>query len=346
MTTPEPKLELDDSWETLDNEEILRRICSAVEFRQSPEGLLVKVGHQLLKAPEDDDDSFAKAIGKILYDDFYTNPDRRQRIGRVHVDDPGLKWRFAQELATQNSSRFSWMPHCHLVKSGPQGLELDSGIETPFHVKPAFFDGPEEDGSGRMLTGPTTGTEDPHWYFAFGEQGINSKRQKLVRVYWSIHAAAAPRFLHTLVKRLNGQLVPFQLKVLNDPQMYGRADGGVLYLPEFVWIRVAPVLLELASEFEPHLQDTTPLFTRRLARGVGLAEDPGEGQSFGDTLTKTIATSIIAAHRAGSDAIFDQVTTDLKDVGYDLERLHLRPGSTRDYRLLSYQEASSWEALA
>jgi hypothetical protein len=120
-----------------------------------------------------------------------------------------------------------------------------------------------------------------------------------VRVYWNIDSAAAPTLVGTLTERLNARGMPFRLKVADHPSRLTRCDGAVLYLPTDNFAALREVLGDVAVMLKGHLRRHIPAFTLELAPGVGLAEDPGDGGSFGVRRCILLADGIVRAHDRG-----------------------------------------------
>ena len=73
----------------------------------------------------------------------------------------------------------------------------------------------------------------PGFYCAIGDGDEDDARDApapLVRFYWHLTARAAVPYMAAITGRLNQRGIPFRTKVLSDPNGYGRADAGVLYL--------------------------------------------------------------------------------------------------------------------
>jgi hypothetical protein len=116
-----------------------------------------------------------------------------------------------------------------------------------------------------------------------------------VRVYWNVTREGAPPLVEALTTWLNGESVPFRLKVADHPFRFARHDAAVLYLDGDVFPSVRATLAELAVALARHLRPGTPAFTLELAPGVGLAEDAG-GQSFGAQRCGMLAEAIVRSH--------------------------------------------------
>jgi hypothetical protein len=159
---------------------------------------------------------------------------------------------------------------------------------------------------------------------------------RLVRLYWHLTSAAAPKLLEGLTASLNRAGLPFQLKVVNDPDRYDRCDAGVLYVPRPHYDAAAPLIGATYELLAPELRAATPAFTKRLAPGLGLAEDPGDGQSFGMHRASLLARAAVRAHELGCETPQERaavVSESFGEQGLDLDRPYLSPGSTDRYVL-------------
>jgi hypothetical protein len=120
--------------------------------------------------------------------------------------------------------------------------------------------------------------------------------QTLVRFYWDLKAEGAPQLVRLVTERFNQLRVPFQFKTLRYQSQYERADSAVL----FVGWRYIAIAIRLCAEvhraIKENLKQNTPLFTKRLAPGLGLAEDPSAGTSFGMLRSRLLAEAICKAY--------------------------------------------------
>jgi HopA1 effector protein family len=160
---------------------------------------------------------------------------------------------------------------------------------------------------------------------------------RLVRVYWHLTAAIAVDYMSAATTLLNRARIPFRTKVLSDPAAYGRADAGVLYLERRHFAAARPAVAALQRRFAGALRPEVPMFTRALAPGVGVAEDPGGGQSFGQARAATAARAFWQAHLRGETdepARLEALTRGFREEGLDPARPHLCPGSDDVYDLL------------
>ena len=105
--------------------------------------------------------------------------------------------------------------------------------------------------------------------------------QELVRVYWNLTATGAVTFIRTATRVLNGADAYFRLKVVNDAARFERCDAAVLYMRKSDYGAARELLRRIYSDVVCVLKPETPALTKPLAPGVGFAEDPGRGNSFG-----------------------------------------------------------------
>lgn len=175
------------------------------------------------------------------------------------------------------------------------------------------------------------------FYFAIGDGDESEQRdadERMVRLYWHVDRDGAIELVRALTSTLNPLRVPFRSKVVNFAAGYPRCDAGVLYLDRRYYPRVAGVLPAIHEAVRPWLGDEVPRFTKRLAAGLGLAEDPETDESFGQHRCRLIAEALWLSFRDGDhDRRFGRVCRAFERAGLDPARPYLQPGSP-DYGAL------------
>jgi hypothetical protein len=175
----------------------------------------------------------------------------------------------------------------------------------------------------------------PGFYMVLGDEGLSPDAdQQLVRFYWNLSTEGAARLVRAATARLNRARLPFRLKVVNEPERYTRCDAGVLYVRRADYSTVARLVQAIYREVVGQLKPATPAFTKPLAPGLGLAEDPGRGESFGTHRCKLLADAIIRAHELDRQSVDDRlalVTARFAEAGISLEAPFLDPGSADVY---------------
>ena len=172
------------------------------------------------------------------------------------------------------------------------------------------------------------------FYLAHGNADDTRDAGNTVRVYWHLAPTGAARLVRLMTHHLNQAGIGFQLKVLSEPLRYHRTDPAVLYLARTDCPGAWPVLRRIHEEIAPWLRSRISLLVKRMAPGVGLAEDPGDGSSFGEHRGRLLAAILADPEWSALDAMAERiafVSSRLARDGYDLDRIYLNPGSRDDF---------------
>jgi hypothetical protein len=184
----------------------------------------------------------------------------------------------------------------------------------------------------------------PGFYMAFGnEELVHEEGQTIVRWYWNLTAKGAVHFLRRATLILNQMPVPYKLKVLNDPTRLTRCDAIVLYIRKTDFDAVAYRLAEIYHEVAKDVKPGIPVFTKHLATGVSMAEDPGKGESFGLHRCGLLSEGIIRAHEEGKKSVgerLEAVEDNFSKQGIHLDEPFLNPGSRDDYH---FPLSTAWQ---
>jgi HopA1 effector protein family len=180
-------------------------------------------------------------------------------------------------------------------------------------------------------------TLQPAFYYAFGE-GIEEDGLGfgLVRCYWNITVAGAPILVHALTSRLNLFDVPFRFKCATSLSQFDRTDVAVLYVGKRYFGIVSEILADVLPQLRAEMGPEVPLFAKALAPGLGVAEDPGNGESFGQHRCRPLAESVWNCFERGQQALTPRLAEFRRLVeaaGLDPDRLHLNAGSHDWYSL-------------
>ena len=174
-------------------------------------------------------------------------------------------------------------------------------------------------------------TDDGFWATFMGGFDPRS-RGVVVRVYWRVGPARAPALVRRFTQVLGDAGVPAALKVVTQSEAFARADAAVLYLPREAAGRVAGELRTAAAALAPWLSDPPPRLTRRLARGVGVAESRSPGPSFGQSRCRLIAEALFEVGAAGpglgAAERVEAIRARFAVASLDPDRPHLEPGGS------------------
>ncbi len=198
-------------------------------------------------------------------------------------------------------------------------------LESPFIVKKDF--------RIAICLPKDSSTIQSSYYHFFGDAiGAEDEGSQLLRFYWNVTADGAP-LLVTLVTRAFGRFqIPYQMKLLEARQAYIRRDAGVLYVNRRYYRIVAMILAGIHPEIAAYLGDGTPLFTKRLERGLGFAENPGE--SFGKSRSRIVAQALWKAREqglSGEAELSVALIREFRECGLNTDLPYLNPGSCDEY---------------
>lgn len=177
----------------------------------------------------------------------------------------------------------------------------------------------------------------PGFHFAFSNQEFTHNNGKIVRFYWNIKAEGACKLIEVITTFINDANIPFNFKVINDTNHFNRCDAAVLYIKKEDYQSFKSLLEVIYPKVAKYLLFQSPLFTKFIAPGLGLAEDPIGEESFGELVCNIIATGVITAYESGQTLLDEQI----KHV-VDCFRLHdiipdfpyLNPSSEDIYEVL------------
>lgn len=153
----------------------------------------------------------------------------------------------------------------------------------------------------------------------------------LLRLYLKCEPDSAPDLMRLLTGALERLAFSYQLKILNDPSLYWRSDAAVLYIPSQEYSRILPVL----SAIPLAAGGRVPALTKPIAVGIALAEDPGDGFSFGMSRCRVLARAVI---RAGPSASPQRRLVSLREefgmAGLDPDTPYVNPGKLDTYSVI------------
>jgi aminoglycoside phosphotransferase (APT) family kinase protein len=195
-------------------------------------------------------------------------------------------------------------------------------------------------------------TLQPGVYYAFGDTVPKATDgQDALRVYFHSPEDLLPDLYFHLTSQLNRLEIPFTLKTLLALADRDRSDATVLYLARPYWLDVEVIIRQLPGAVLSGLRPRTPLFTLRLAPGIGMADSPGGGESFGMHRCRLLAESILEARRSGQEDEESRLRTVRRrfwEAGIDLAHPHLRfchtpaAGAVAQRIVLSATNIAAW----
>jgi hypothetical protein len=313
----------------------LSTILGAVTIH-SPEHFSFAGGPPLKVTPVAGEPSpLVRELRDVLYQRCYARPFPDAPAMAIPGADPG----FPRRLSVANQSRDRWDPGWRIYEVRPGGwIAVQKGDrcrsaqpgEYATHAGPGMP--PRVGDPASLLVLRESHQLQAGFYYAFGETLSDQFDDfHIVRFYFHTSGVGALALLRSLTERLNRYEVPFRMKCLSDPAFYDRTDSAVLYIARRWFQIAAAVVMDLPGEVAAGLEPAVPLFSRPLRPGVGLAEDPGNGESFGMNRCRLVAEGLVDAWLhglPGPEGRLEAVRARFTAAGMSLEHPHLNAGST------------------
>lgn len=236
---------------------------------------------------------------------------------------------FARALSQANCGRGSWRPGWRVAAVEeetvavvrPDGLVLRAPAE----------DCRVEGDSAEVRMPKDLAGISPGVLQVLGDSPPPPGDEPRVRLSWNVAARGAVTLVARLTYALNRAGTAFTLELLTDPARYGRRPGADLLLARADVAAALALLRPLLRALGPQMADGIPAFSKPLARGLGLAEEPEGGASFGEQRCRLLAEAIVA-HGPGSDEEpLGAVRARFAAAGIALDAPYLQPGSIDAY---------------
>jgi HopA1 effector protein family len=163
-----------------------------------------------------------------------------------------------------------------------------------------------------------------------------------VRIYFNFSPEGAVAFMKGITEQLNKIKIPFVFKVLLTVVNYERYNSGIIYFERNNYQTVRQVIQTIYQRNREYFQMEIPLFTKFLAPGVGLAEEPdckfSSQESFGMNRCQIVALGLLEAWKKGAVSPEVRMTSILKSFamfGVNLQHPYLNKDSEDIYSPLN-----------
>jgi hypothetical protein len=280
-----------------------------------------------------EDDLLVRGIQTTLYDRCYAH--RLGGSASAPTQSVAADPDFARQLAKANATREHWDKGWVIHQLAPNGqVFVRKGDRERAAMPGAFISeavlgmAPQIGASVSVRAPRETLDVQPGYYFAFGETLDELADQlSLVRFYFHCDADGAILLIGGLTSMLNSFQVPFQLKAPTVPTLYRRTDAAVLYIGARYFTITARIVAQVRETML--LESNVPLFTKRLWPGIGVAVEPGSGESFGTHRCRLAAEGIVDAWREGNQDVparLAAISARFAADGLDLNWPWLGPG--------------------
>lgn len=278
-----------------------------------------------------------------LYEHAYSRP-FRSPLAEAEALDFSPDAELIEALSVANATRERWEHGWIIGQLLPQGQIMAQKGNHRRNVWPGQF--LSKDGPAAMLR---AGAEisifyaresrslQSGFYYVFGEAAEDESRGfGLVRLYWNVSPTGAPKLVSMITSRLNRFHVPFRFKCATALSQFQRTDVAVLYLTKRYFRIIAELVRDVQPAVAEWLEEDVPLFSKKIARGLSVAEDPGTGESFGQSRCRPMAESVWNCFLRGDqtrEGRLKEFRRLLVAGGVDPKHQHLNAGSLDWYEL-------------
>lgn len=164
----------------------------------------------------------------------------------------------------------------------------------------------------------------------------------LSRIYFNITLEGAVPLIDSLTTALNEEEIPFSYYVLCHPAAFGRYDSCILEFEKQDYLTIRKILQTVYSQHQSYFLPEIPLFTKFLAPGLGVAEQPQQNlvnnESFGMNRCQIIANALLESWQQGEKSIerkMQIIENSFKEAGIDLQHPYLNSNSADIYTPLT-----------
>ena len=284
----------------------------------------------------------SRQLGSFLYEIYYDDNQRNNPTPDISsVSSPlqnntvtGLNLEFYEGLHESNCGEGYFDPGWSVLRQEADGSlavqknGLTVHIKRDRHLQPA---------QRSAIVGEVVAIRmppnliDEEFYVAVGNAGlVNSSDSETVNIYFNLTSEGAIAVMGAITQQLNEIRIPFTFKVLYDPDDYGCCDSGILCFERNHYETVRQVLQTVYPQNQSHFRTEIPLFTKWLAPGLGLAEEPDcqedASKSFGMNRCQIVANGLLEAWQKGDDSPEVRITSiyqQFSRLGIDLQRPYL-----------------------
>jgi len=326
-------------------EQLARYLLQIVRTVKILSPVSLSFGGNVCSLPEDQQNhspqrsAMIQHLGRELYLNCYS---RNFKGPATDIANTSADYRFVNELSAANSSHefldrgwqiLNVMPTGHYI-AGKNGLTriLFAGE----FISHSDFRGPvQEEAMISIFCPRESKTMHPGFYYVFGEAvGDQQDDSGLLRFYWNIQANGAVSLVHLITERLNRFQVPFRFKIVNNPNGFDRSDTAILYVNQRYYRVVSELLADVHQKVSDQLETDTPLFSKQLAPGLGLAEEPMTEESFGQQRCRILADALWNIYEQEfkeNETQLNEIRKQLELNGINPDLPYLNAGSTGDY---------------
>lgn len=262
--------------------------------------------------------------------------------------DFGVDWEFYEQLDQSNYGTGYLDCAWQVLKREPDGSLALSKDGLTLHIEYDHdSEPPTEDANiGELISISMPNNQmQNEFYIAIGDLGrekADITGSEVGQFYFNVSPSGAIALMDNLTLELNKLEISFSFQVLHNPKNYKRFDSGILNFERKDYFAIRKVLQVVYPKYKSYFESKVPLFTKFLAPGLSLAEEPTQKfalqESFGTNRCQIIANALLDAWRQGEnspDARVNFIHQHFEEMGISLQRPYLNPNSEDIYQALN-----------
>jgi hypothetical protein len=261
-----------------------------------------------------------------------------------------IDWEFYEQLHINNHGKGYFDPGWQVLRREPDGsVAVTKGgltlyVERDCHLEPAIKS--VKVGGLVAIWMPKNRLQNS-FYIAVSNVGQEQLGYRdtdlgIGRIYFNLTPSGAIALMNKLTQQLNDAAIPFSFQVPYNRSVYRRYDSGILYFERHNYTVIREILQGIYTEHQSYFHKKIPLFTKFLAPGISVAEQPSQKfartESFGMNRCQIVANALLEAWQNDKHSPEERISTiheHFTRLGIDLHRPYLNPSSEDIYQPLN-----------
>ncbi|MBE9256107.1 T3SS effector HopA1 family protein [Dolichospermum sp. LEGE 00246] len=278
-----------------------------------------------------------------------TNSNCQSQIHFLENNSLGVDEEFYEQLHHRNHGTGYYEPNWQILRIEPDGSMAVNKDGLTLYIEPECHLQPQK-------KSPKVGELIAIWmpknrlqngcYVAVSNTAIENQAPQNTdlgggRIYFHVRSSGAIVLMDSLTKALNNVAIAFSFQVLYNPAAYQRYDAGVLHFNRQDYPTIRNILQDIYQKHQAYFQPEIPLFTKFLAPGLGLAEEPNQKfapqESFGMNRCQIIANALLESWQRGKNALEERIELINQHFArnlIDVQHPYLNPASEDIYQPL------------
>lgn len=331
-------------------EQVLKDIVYRVEIRSDYS--LTHPEHPSVELPPQMRSRFAHLPSQVR--DNYLRVKLQQLLQQIYclsqpkaesdlkIENQAIKWsqsKFLPQLKQNNHGEGYFEPGWQIIGETEEGFLQVYKDELTLYIRPQHLIGTARLGDIVRVKMPPHRVE-PGYYIAVGNAGgidLAQPDNTVVNIYLNLSSQGALAMMDSLTTKLNAIAIPFLFQVLYREEDYIHFDTATISLFKNDYYHFMQIIKSLYREHQNYFRSSTPLFTKYLAPGFSIAEQPSLDISLATHRFQIIAEALIAAWQQKITSATDKlefISDRFKQEKIGLKYPYLNPGSKDIYSLL------------